>query len=192
MVLLEVVSWFGVRYWCCFLEQGKEKMEVGTSSKKRKSGKEPRGSSSQTPQNVEPPPPLPPTKFSNRNHKANFDALQPRKLLPTKHYNQTITTKLGIDEQCWFFFNNLGLTDFVSKPYNTYREPTLEFLASFEKHTSGNNNISVSFQLFNKKETMSLHKFTDPTTPADGGSISPETTTLMQSILWLVKSCTPP
>ena len=126
-------------------------MEVGSSSKKRKSGKEPRGSSSQAQQNVEPPPPLPPLKFSNRQHRANYDVLQSRKLLPTKHYDQTITTKLNVDKQCWFLFNNLGLTDFFTKTYNTYREPTLEFLASFEKHTSGNNNISVSFQLFKKK-----------------------------------------
>jgi ATHILA ORF-1 family protein len=129
-------------------------------SKKRKSGKEPQGSTSQNPQQDEqPPPPLPPLKFHNKNHKTIYDNLQNRKFRPTKNYHQPSTTKLGIDDDCWFLFNNLRLGSFMASAYRTYKEPTFEFLASFECHAAGERDLTISFQLFNKKETLNLRQF---------------------------------
>ena len=104
---------------------------------------------------------LPTLKFVNRHHAPFHQTLLKRKLNPTRHYYQRSMRDLGIDEDLRSLLDNLGMSEFIQHQYPTFKEPTYEFLASFEKEPVGNNEFQISFQLFNARHVISLRRLNE-------------------------------
>uniref|UniRef100_A0A803NDZ9 Arabidopsis retrotransposon Orf1 C-terminal domain-containing protein n=1 Tax=Chenopodium quinoa TaxID=63459 RepID=A0A803NDZ9_CHEQI len=94
------------------------------------------------------------------NQKQRFIELSRRKVIPTRFFDRSLLSKLGIDSECKNLFAKLGMSQLFNMNYRTYEDLTLEFLSSFDIEKGRNGLVKyVVYRLLNRSHRMSLEGF---------------------------------
>src|SRR4051812_16499219 len=103
--------------------------------------------------------------FALPEHKARYDILVQRKLLPTRYICDDTLTKLGLKDEVYRMFHNIGMLPFMLFEAPTYEGLTLEFLSTVEfklRHKWNGSELEyfgdLEFYMFGNKYTLSVEE----------------------------------
>ena len=121
--------------------------------------------------------------FTKPEHKERYDVLIQRRLLPTRYICADTLNKLGLKDEVYRMFHNIGMLPFMLFEAPTFEGLTLEFLSTVEfklRHKWNGSEMDyygdLEFCMFGHKHTLSVEEVGAALKlPSSGPGAPPET-----------------